>query len=465
VAVRVALVRAVGALAVAALLAGCGFARTVGDAAPSSGPDDVPASQLRITGATGGAVDQLARNALADLQAYWSATFPRVYGKDFPPLTGGYFSVDSRDVDRSAYPPTGIGCAEQPIPPSQVAGNAFYNPTCDAIAYDRTLLSSLAGRFGRTLPAVVMAHEFGHAVQGRVGFAAQGRSIQDETQADCFAGAFVGWEVQGSGHHLTIRTPEIDNVLRGYVTLRDPIGSDPDGQQAHGSYFDRVAAFSDGFDKGAGYCRTGFGEDRVFTQAPFTTPADYVDRGNSSYSETLDILGRTLPAFWRETFPQLSGQPFRAPAVRGFSGTGPACLRDQGGQRELGYCRSGATVWFDQRDLTRPAHDRIGDWAVGTAIALPYGEAVRAELGRSTDDDAATRSEVCLAGWYTRAVFDDRYAPVDLSPGDVDESVVFLLSYGVSDRVFPGSDATGFELLRAFRDGFVQGGGPCGVGA
>jgi hypothetical protein len=122
-------------------------------------------------------------------------------------------------------------------------------------------------------------------------------------------------------------------------------------------------------------------------------------------------------------------------------------------------------VWFDQRDLTRPAHDRIGDWAVGTAIALPYGEAVRAELGRSTDDDAATRSEVCLAGWYTRAVFDDRYAPVDLSPGDVDESVVFLLSYGVSDRVFPGSDATGFELLRAFRDGFVQGGGPCGVGA
>jgi hypothetical protein len=121
-------------------------------------------------------------------------------------------------------------------------------------------------------------------------------------------------------------------------------------------------------------------------------------------------------------------------------------------------------VWFDQRDLTGPAYQEIGDWAVGTAIALPYAEAVRAELGRSTDDEEATRSEVCLAGWYTRAVFDGTYRPIDLSPGDVDESVVFLLSYGVSDRVFPGSGATGFELLRAFRDGFVQGGGSCAVG-
>jgi predicted metalloprotease len=452
----------VAAVLVVGGAAGCGSA---GSTPAGDRQTDVPQATLRITGATGGAVDQLARNALADLQTYWSDTFPRVYGRAFPPLTGGYFSVDSRAVDRGAYPATGIGCAEQPIPPSQVAGNAFYNPTCDAIAYDRALLSTLAGEFGRTLPAVVMAHEFGHAVQGRVGFAAAGRSIQDETQADCFAGAFVAWEVRGSGPHLTIRTREIDSVLRGYVKLRDPVGSDPDGRQAHGSYFDRVAAFSDGFDKGAGYCRTGFGDDRVFTQAPFTLYSDYADRGNSSYAETLDVLARTLPVFWRGAWPQLSDQPFSAPAVRAFSGTAPACLRDQGAERELGYCDSTRTVWFDQRDLTGPAYQRIGDWAVGTAIALPYGEAVRAELGRSTDDDAATRSEVCLAGWYTRAVFDKTYAPYELSPGDVDESVVFLLSYGVSDRVFPRSDATGFELLRAFRDGFVQGAPTCDVGA
>jgi predicted metalloprotease len=38
---------------------------------------------------------------------------------------------------------------------------------------------------------VGMAHEFGHAMQGRFGFAESGRSIQDETQADCLAGAWT----------------------------------------------------------------------------------------------------------------------------------------------------------------------------------------------------------------------------------------------------------------------------------
>ena len=51
-----------------------------------------------------------------------------------------------------------------------------------------------------------------------------------------------------------------------------------------------------------------------------------------------------------------------------------------------------------------------------------------------------------------------------LSPGDVDEAVRFLLKYGVSGDVFPNVHATGFELLRAFRDGFLQGGSACDVG-
>ena len=55
-------------------------------------------------------------------------------------------------------------------------------------------------------------------------------------------------------------------------------------------------------------------------------------------------------------------------------------------------------------------------------------------------------------------------AGVRISPGDIDEAVTFLLTYGLSDRVFPNVDASGFELLRAFRNGFLRGGGPCDVG-
>jgi hypothetical protein len=43
--------------------------------------------------------------------------------------------------------------------------------------------------------------------------------------------------------------------------------------------------------------------------------------------------------------------------------------------------------------------------------------------------------------------------------------VEFLLAYGVKDEVFPHSDLSGFELVGAFRQGFLQGGGPCDIGA
>jgi hypothetical protein len=42
--------------------------------------------------------------------------------------------------------------------------------------------------------------------------------------------------------------------------------------------------------------------------------------------------------------------------------------------------------------------------------------------------------------------------------------VRFLLAYGVEDAVFPNTDASGFELLRSFRAGFLQGAGACDVG-
>jgi hypothetical protein len=93
--------------------------------------------------------------------------------------------------------------------------------------------------------------------------------------------------------------------------------------------------------------------------------------------------------------------------------------------------------------------------------------ATRSELDLSVDDEAATRSAVCLTGWHAAQVFSGAFtgtAGVRTSPGDIDEAVMFLLTYGLSERAFPNVDASGFELLRAFRNGFLRGGGPCDVG-
>ncbi|MGN6608407.1 MAG: neutral zinc metallopeptidase, partial [Jatrophihabitans sp.] len=205
-----------------------------------------------------------------------------------------------------------------------------------------------------------------------------------------------------------------------------------------------------------------FGSDRVFTDEAFTSQKDEQNNGNSAYSDTIQYVEKTLPRFWTAVFSQLLSKSFTAPQVAASPGQAPKC--DGSASRELGYCASDTTVYFDEKDLTKPAY-KIGDWSVATAISLPYALAARSQLGKSTDDEAATRSAACLTGWYTARTFDGDFSDtVSLSPGDVDEGVRFLLTYGVSDQVFPNTHESGFELFRSFRDGFAQGGKACDIG-
>jgi predicted metalloprotease len=459
--------RRVLAVAVAGtLLTGCSAEVVVGQASPGPGePVDVAADAFPITGVSDTPIDQFARNALADLDSFWSQAYPEYFGDEYAPPANGYFSVDSTAIDESAYPETGIGCDGSPASPDSVAGNAFYDPTCDLIAYDRALLEELSTDYGRFLVPVVMAHEFGHAMQGRFGFAESGRGIQDETQADCLAGAWTGWVAAGDAEHVSLRTPELDDVIRGFLLLRDDVGSDPDDTQAHGSYFDRVSAFYEGFDGGVEPCRDDFGADRLFTAAEFSTDQEYLSQGNAEFDQIVEWVGATLPEFWTEVFPTAFDTEFEPPTVEGFEGTAPNCagLED----RDLGYCPSDDTVYVDTTDLAAPAYEEIGDFALATAISLPYSLAVRDQAGLSIDDGAATRSAVCLTGWYEAQWYKDAFADtleVTISPGDIDEAVVFLLEYGVRNEVFPNLDASGFELVGAFRTGFLEGGDACELG-
>jgi hypothetical protein len=180
----------------------------------------------------------------------------------------------------------------------------------------------------------------------------------------------------------------------------------------------------------------------------------------------VEWVATTLQDFWSEEFPAAFGTDFEPPAIEGFQRTAPDCegLQD----RDLGYCPSDATVYVDETELATPAYDRIGDFALTTALALPYSLAVRDQAGLSTDDGAATRSAVCLTGWYENQwyvnAFDDVLPGLSVSPGDIDEAVQFLLTYGVDNQIFPNLDASGFELVGAFRTGFLEGGDACDLG-
>jgi predicted metalloprotease len=421
-----------------------------------------PGGEVVVVGSDGGPVDEQARSALADLETFWAEQMPEVYGQEFQPLQGGYFSVDPDASDPREYP-QGVGCG---LDLSEAASNAFYcqdpqSPNSDAITYDRAFLAELADGYGRFLPALVMAHEFGHAVQGRVGLPSS--SIATETQADCMAGAWSAWVAAGEAEHSQLREPELDEVLSGYFLLRDPVGTSTAEESAHGSYFDRVSGFQDGFDGGPAVCRDEFGPDRLFTQGTFQSDADIATGGNTTYSNLIDIVESSLPFVWEEAFGAVFDDDFQAPELEPFDGEAPACAPDP--DLDLVHCADEGVVAYDEQDLTEPAYE-LGDFAVATAIAIPYSLAAREQLGLSTDDEEAVRSALCLTGWYAAKVYNAEAGDdVLISPGDIDESVQFLLAYGKDPQVLPDVDLTGFQQIDLFRAGFVRGLRACDVGA
>ncbi|TFV81403.1 hypothetical protein E4P40_15895 [Blastococcus sp. CT_GayMR20] len=448
-----------GMRAVVALVAVLGLSGCVSFVDLERAPARPSGDGVEVVGAVDGSVDDQARAALADLEDYWAQTLPEVFGERFVPLAGGYFSVDPDDVDRGEYP-EGVGCGAQPL---EAESNAFYclaqgAPNSDAITYDRSFLAELAEGYGAFIPALVMAHEFGHAVQARVG--SPGSSIATETQADCFAGSWTRWVAEGEAERSRIRPAELDELLSGYLLLRDPVGTSTAAQSAHGSYFDRVSAFQEGFDSGAEACRDNFGPGRVFTQGQFTTDEDFEQQGNSPYGELIRLVRSSLPEFWRRAFTEVLGETFTEPELVSFDGTAPDCAAED---RDLVFCPDEDLVGFDE-ELTGEVYD-IGDFAVATAIAIPYALAARDQLGLSVDDEEAVRSAVCLTGWYAAQVYNRTITSVLISPGDLDESVQFLLDYGDDPEVLGGADLTGFQLVDLFRGGFVEGARVCDVGA
>jgi predicted metalloprotease len=424
-------------------------------------PPRTGGAEPTVVGATGDAVDRLATDALADLEEYWSETFPDVFDGPFQPLQGGYFSVDPGDIDPAQFP-QGIGCGSDP---REVENNAFYcqspgAPNSDSISYDRAFLGELGQDYGAFLPALVMAHEFGHAVQARVG--SPPSSIATETQADCLAGSWTRWVADGKAERSRLREADLDDLLRGYSLLRDPVGTSTAEESAHGSYFDRVSAFQDGFDEGPAACRDDFGPDRVFTQGTFNDRDDALTGGNAPYQDLLGIVSSSLPTVWEQAFRDIFHKPFTPPDIQPFDRSAPRCAPDQ--ELDLVYCADDRLVAFDQTDLVRPAYQDIGDFAAATAIALPYAQGVRDQLGLSTENQEAVRSAVCLTGWYAAKVFNRQAGPgVIISPGDIDESIQFLLTYGGSPTVLPAADLTGFELVDLFRNGFETGLSSCGL--
>jgi predicted metalloprotease len=132
--------------------------------------------------------------------------------------------------------------------------NAFYCGADDYIAWDdESLMPALYDNFGDFAVALVIGHEWGHAVQARAGVTGPTR-FDLEQQADCFAGAWVAWIILEQSPNLTLSPGDLDEAIAGFVAFRDDPETAIDDPGASGSAFARVGAFQDGVISGAQAC-------------------------------------------------------------------------------------------------------------------------------------------------------------------------------------------------------------------
>jgi predicted metalloprotease len=385
--------------------------------------------------------------ALKDVERFWTAAYPGLSGgKAFKPVQGGY-----HPYTRSDPPPA---CGDQP---GEYQPNAFYCPDGDFIAWDaEVLIPQLQRNFGPLLAGVVVAHEYGHAIQTRLGLGDQ-PAVVLEQQADCFAGAWTADVLAGRSTAFKNVTPEqLDNTVAGLLQLRDQPGTSAENPQAHGNAFDRIRALQDGVEKGAGTCAAYREDNLPVTEVQFTTPEDAASGGDLPYGQAVDELAADAQDYWSHTYPQLAGQPWTTLQVEPFSGSAPQCdAPDATAGGSAFYCPDGDFVAFDNRQLGPELYQNIGDNAVGMLLGGLFARAAQDRRGASTTGQAGQLAVDCLAGSWTNELLTRRTGEgLTLSPGDLDEAVAALLAFG---RAGDNSGAGAFQRISSYRAGVLQG--------
>jgi predicted metalloprotease len=402
-----------------------------------------------VTAPEGGAAEPFDAGVdatIADIQSYWATTMPAVYRADYQPIAADRLIPYSQ----SSPPPACGGSGTTPY--SEVAGNAFYCSEGDFVAWDeQELLPKLSEQFGAFAPALVLAHEWGHAIQARVGFETY-QTIYMEQQADCFAGAWTAHVASGESD-LHLADADLDSALAGFLQLRDPSGVDASQQGAHGNAFDRVRAFQDGYEDGATECADYENSPPRVTESAYTSRTDYLNGGDMSLDELLPAVQGSLSSYWGVSPQVVAYEAPNAPSCGGDTDGG--VLTDA-----VTYCPSTDTIAYDRATLQQ-VHGSIGDFAGGVLLAAEWSSAVQHAEGHELGTADARRTADCLTGAYASSLDESNSATsspdITLSPGDLDEVVSMLVAANGPD----GDRGTAFKRVSAFRTGYFRGAGAC----
>ncbi len=197
-------------------------------------------SATNLTLASGVTIEELKDDidgAVEVVDGYWAKHWSDYYtGSYTPPTVVGLY--DGTD------PATAPTCGGEPLE----AYNAFYCPDGDYVAWDAGLLVSGADQIGDSWVYLVIAHEWGHAIQARLDSSLVAQA--EELQADCLgAAALYGAVTDGT---LQFDPGDEQELVSSLSALADQMPWTMTSD--HGDAFQRVQWFTLGRNGGVNAC-------------------------------------------------------------------------------------------------------------------------------------------------------------------------------------------------------------------
>jgi hypothetical protein len=287
------------------------------------------------------------------------------------------------------------------------------------------------------------------------------RKMVKEQQADCFAGTYLNWVVDGKSPRFTLNTGDgLNKVLLGMLGIRDTLRGEEDPRLVtnfHGTAFERISAFQFGFRDGLKACADINGKE--IEQRKGKLPPEFLKKGQTgeaipSEESVKAVIDTLVSVFSPANVPKVV---FDEPSCPDAAPTPPAS-----------YCPSTNTISVDLNrlivmgtSLTRGSAlvDKsttplFGDYTAYSVLASRFMLALQKERGGVALDtsDAGLRT-ACLTGVATTKLTKTANA---LTGGDLDEAIAGLLTNGQAASNVKGEFAlSGFARVNAYRTGVL----------
>lgn len=441
--------------------------------------------------------------ALGDIQTWLADEFPTAFDMPWEPLEGKVYAgypERSDDLPGCGEPQTDYEDLQQFV--------AFYCPAGDFIVYDDgdvpivfadgttldPILFSLAEEFGPATIGIVLAHEYGHAIQQRTGALDQNLpTVTTEQQADCIAGAWAGRAATGLAPGVPFSESDIRAGLISMITVQDPVGIDPTAAGGHGSGFDRVGAFQVGFRNGLDRCAELVDNPLPITPLQFLSRDDALSGGNAVFgyfegsdTQAAELFGFLVPdlnllydndldvAF--PNFEQLGLVPTQTASE-------VDCSNPVGDYAAgIVLCLESNTAFLNE-PVARELYDDFGDFGPGYLLGIAWAEAAQISAGSTATGEERQLRNDCLTGNWVRTVIPELDAdgnliiitdPVDgrnriqlpeprdpdrgasISPNDLTEAIQTAILIGDTSQD-ENVNGSAFEKIDSFRQGTLNG--------